>query len=292
MTAMRSRAILVLFPLWLCRAPAQITLVDDLQRTITLPAPAERVVSLAPSITETLFFVGAGERVVGLTNYCNYPPETATKQRVGGVINPNIETIVRLHPDLVLMSTEGNARTDFEKLVSLGMTVFVTHPRTVDDVFASIERIGVLTGQGDSARRLVRSLRVRADSVTARAARSAKRSALVCVSLHPIIVVGSKTFLAELIERAGGSNIVSAGSSTYPLYSREAVLTSDPDVLIFLSDIVADTRDVLRLFPEWSNLKAFRSRSVARIDADIVSRPGPRIVDALELLFHLLHQNP
>ncbi|MER3523320.1 MAG: hypothetical protein C4326_04460 [Ignavibacteria bacterium] len=289
---MRHLATLVLLPVWFCQSPAQITLIDDLHRTITLRSPAERVVSLAPSITETLFSIDAGDRVVGLTTYCNYPPATAAKQRVGGVINPSIETIVGLRPDLVLMTTEGNARPDFEKLVSLGMTVFVTNPRTVDDVFASIERIGVLTGQADSARRLVRSLRARADSVAARAARLPKRSVLVCVSLQPIIVVGNKTFLAELIERAGGSNIVSAEASTYLLYSREAVLKSDPDVLIFFSDVAADTKEVLRTFPEWANLKAFRRQSVARIDTDIAARPGPRIVDALELFFHLLHHIP
>ncbi len=270
-------------------AAAEIRVVDDLQRTVSLPAPAQRVVSLAPSITETLFAIGAGEQVVGVTDYCNYPPEARHKQRVGGIINPSIETIVSLKPDLILLSMEGNVRTDFEKLTALGVSVFVTNPRTLEGIYSSILRVGQLVGRADSAGRLVHFLRVRADVIRQKAQHATRRSVLLFVSLQPIIVAGTGTFLAELISQAGGENAAAGASSHYPSYSREAVLKDDPDVLIFLSSIGGSNDELARLYPEWSKLKAFRRGAVYHVNADVVSRPGPRAVDALDTLFTILH---
>lgn len=270
-------------------AAAEIRVVDDLQRTVSLPAPAQRVVSLAPSITETLFAIGAGEQVVGVTDYCNYPPEARHKQRVGGIINPSIETIVSLKPDLILLSMEGNVRTDFEKLTALGVSVFVTNPRTLEGIYLSILRVGQLVGRADSAGRLVHFLRVRADEIRQKAQHATRRSVLLFVSLQPIIVAGTGTFLAELISQAGGENAAAGASSHYPSYSREAVLKDDPDVLIFLSSIGGSNAELARLYPEWSKLKAFRRGAVYHVNADVVSRPGPRAVDALDTLFTILH---
>lgn len=270
-------------------AHAQIVLQDDLQRTVTLPAPARRVVSLAPSVTETLFAIGAGDHVVGVTNYCNYPPEAQRKQRVGGIVNANIEAIVSLKPDLILMSMEGNVRTDFDRLTALGIPVFVTNPRTLEDIFSSIHRIGQLTGKRDSAQRLVQTLRARTEAILAKTRQAPKHSVLLFVSLQPLIVVGNGSFLAELLERAGGRNTAAHAPSRYPMYSREAVLKDDPDVLIFLSDVLSDSADLVRRYPEWSTLKAYRRGNVFRIEADVVSRPGPRAVEGLEALYNLLH---
>jgi iron complex transport system substrate-binding protein len=268
---------------------AQIRVHDDLHRAISLAAPAQRIVSLAPSITETLFALGAGDQIAGVTDYCTYPAEARTKPRVGGVINPSIEAIVGLRPDLVVMSMEGNTRQDFEKLVELGVPVFVSNPRSLEGIFHSIKQLGVLTGRADTARRLVEHLRTRAAQIAARAARLSKPSVLLFVSLQPMIVVGRGTFMAELIERAGGRNCAAHSASSFPAYSREAVLKDDPDVLIFLSDVLPDSAALVRLYPEWSGLRAVRANALLRVEADIVSRPGPRVVDALEMLFRFLH---
>lgn len=277
---------LVLISRQLC---AQIRVHDDLHRAISLAAPAQRIVSLAPSITETLFALGAGDQIAGVTDYCTYPAAARTKPRVGGVINPSIEAIVGLRPDLVVMSMEGNTRQDFEKLVELGMPVFVSNPRSLEGIFHSIEQLGVLTGRADTARRLVERLRMRAAQIAARAARLSKPSVLLFVSLQPMIVVGRGTFMAELIERAGGRNCAAHSASSFPAYSREAVLKDDPDVLLFLSDVLPDSAALVRLYPEWSGLRAVRANALLRVEADIVSRPGPRAVDALEMLFRFLH---
>ena len=269
-------------------AIAELSVVDDLNRTITLPSTPQRIVSLAPSITETLFAVGAGDQVVGVTDYCNYPEEAKHKPRVGGVVNPSIETIVSLKPDLIILSMEGNVREDFNKLLSLGIPLFVTNPRTLSGIHKSIGDIGRLTGHREQATRLVQVMLGREDSLKTAAA-GTKRKVLFIVSLQPLIVVGSRTFLAELLDLAGGLNIARTSTSTYPTYSREAVVAENPDVLLIMSGILAETRDLVQLFPEWDRIDAIRTRNVFTLDADIVSRPGPRVVDALENLFHILH---
>jgi iron complex transport system substrate-binding protein len=269
---------------------AQISVVDDLQRTVTIPSPAQRVVSLAPSITETLFAIGAGGRVVGVTDYCNYPAAAKTKQRVGGVINPNIEAIVGLKPDLIVLSMEGNVREDFNKLTSFGIPVFVTNPRNLEGIYTSIAQLGSLTGRPAQAMTLVHSLKMRADSIVLAASASKSRKTLLFASLQPIIVVGRGTFLAELIDLAGGTNTAAQASSTYPAYSREAVLKDNPDVLIFMSGILSNPAELTQLYPEWKTLNAFRSKKIFVIDSDIVSRPGPRAVEGLEMLYKIIHE--
>lgn len=269
---------------------AQVTLVDDLQRTVTLRSHAQRIVSLAPSITETLFAIGAGDRVVGVTDYCNYPAEAKTKQRVGGVINPNIETIVNLKPDLILLSMEGNVREDFNKLTSLGTPAFVTNPRNLEGIYASISQLGTLTGRSAQAMALAQSMKVRGDSVARAASSLPRRSVLLFVSLQPIIVVGQGTFLAQLIELAGGANTAASAASTYPAYSREAVLKNNPDVLLFVSDVLTEPVDVVKLYPEWAALKAFRTKRMFVLDSDILSRPGPRAVEGLAQLYSRIHE--
>jgi iron complex transport system substrate-binding protein len=273
----------------ICYAHAfPISVVDDLNRTITILSSPGRIVSLAPSITETLFAVGADDQIVGVTDYCNYPEEAKLKTRVGGVINPSIETIISLKPDLIILSMEGNVREDFNELVSFGIPVFVTNPRTLSGIHKSIGDLGTLTGHAEQAAHLVQMMLAREDSLRS-AALGRKRKVLFIVSLQPLIVVGSKTFVAELLDLAGGLNIGGTSSSTYPTYSREAVVAENPEVLLVMSGIVAEPRDLIRLFPEWERIDAIRTQSVFTLDADIVSRPGPRAVNALETLSHIFH---
>lgn len=269
---------------------AQVPLADDLQRTVSLPQPARRIVSLAPSITETLFAIGAADHIVGVTNYCNYPIAATAKQKVGGITNPSIETIISLEPDLILVSMEGNVRNDFDKLTSFGVPVFVTNPRSLEGIYKSMTQIGELTGKKENAATLVKAMQTRADSIASKAKRLRRKSILFFVSLQPIIVVGKNTFLTQLIELAGGTNTAVNAASTYPTYSREAVLKDDPDLLIFMAEVAASPAALVTLYPEWAKLKAFKRKTVFRIDADIVSRPGPRAVDGLALLYKLIHE--
>jgi len=268
---------------------AQIEVTDDLGRVVRLPAPAVRIVSLAPSVTESLFALGAESQVCGVTDYCNYPPAALRKQRVGGMTNPSIETIVALRPDLIIVSMEGNAREDFNRLTRFEAPVFVTNPRTLEGINRTLEELGKLTGHAAEAARLIGLLKQAADSIRALTGDGNIRT-LCLVSVQPLIVVGRNTFLNELLAAAGADNVAARLPFTYPTYSREAVVAEDPDVILVMSDILQDEGSLEGLFPEWRGLSAMKHRRIYSIDADIVSRPGPRAVEGLAHLYQLLHR--
>jgi iron complex transport system substrate-binding protein len=262
---------------------AQISLTDDLQRQVTLSRPASRIVSLAPSITESLFAIGAGAQVVGVTDYCDFPPEARSCRRVGGMINPSIEAIVGLSPDLIIVSMEGNQRQDFVALTGLRIPVFTCNPRSLDGINRSLRQLGSLTGHLREAMRLADSLARRTAQV--RVTGTARRiPTLLLVAVQPLMAVGSRTFLDELLTDAGGFNLAASTGLTYPSLSREMVLTADPEVLLITSDAFDSTASITSLYPEWTRLSAVRSGRVYRVDANIVSRPGPRSVEGLALL--------
>ncbi len=273
---------------FVCVLKAEVSVVDNLGRKITLPSAPQRIVSIAPSITETLFALGAGGQVVGVTDFCNYPPEAATKSRVGGVTNPSLETIISLKPDLIIVSMEGNVREDFNKMVGIGCPVFVTNPRSLAGIQKSILDLGQLIGKADNATRLVQTIQQCEDSVKSLV--KTTKGVLLIVSLQPLIVVGGKTFLSELLVLAGGRNVAGASPSTYPTLSREAVVEANPDVIIVMSDALANADELPKFFPEWVTLNAFRTRQVFRINSDIISRPGPRAIDGLVTLYGIINE--
>ncbi|MGA9116126.1 MAG: cobalamin-binding protein [Bacteroidota bacterium] len=282
--------------LLLCALPASLpaqehpAVRDDRDRLVVLPGgPARRIVSLAPSITETLFAIGAGPQVAGVTDYCNEPVEALSRPRVGGLINPNLETVVGLRPDLILLSMEGNLREDFDALERTGIPVFVTNPRSLAGIQKSIRDLGRLTGRDSAAGALSSRIEARRRAVEASLRMRARPSAVLIVSARPLMVAGSGTFLAELLDLAGSRNIAAASGLSYPVFSREALLAANPEVVLFLSDAAPSARDLASLYPEWSSLGAFRAGRVLRVEADIVSRPGPRAGEALNILFNAIH---
>jgi len=269
--------------------PSTRSFTDDVGHIVVLPQVPRRIVSLAPSLTEILFLIGADSSVVGVTDYCDYPDAAKSKAKIGGMLNPNIERILALQPDLVLMSGSGNMRSDFEKLTSAGTSVYVSYPRSIDAVFKSIVDIGELTGKRRRADSLVAKLQIRRDSLVRQACTRKKETVLMILSLNPLVAIGPKTFLSELVTTANGENIVRDSSTAYPVLSREEILRRQPDVIIATNDIVRSTNDILAPYPEWKSLSAIRNRRVAIVDASIVSRPGPRIIDGLEAIIRAIH---
>ncbi len=266
------------------------TITDDLGRTVTVTKPLTRIVSLAPNITEILYAIGADSILAGVTDYCDYPSQAKQKPHMGGMINPNIETIVGTHPDLVLMSVEGNSRLDFEKLEKLSIPVFATNPRTIEGVMKSILDIGTLTGAGQKAERFVAELRSRRDSIVAITRRQGRSRVLLVISLTPLMVAGSGSFVNELITDAGGINLGTAGKGSYPIFSREEILRLQPDEIILTSDIAIPLDQLLQRFPEWRTLHAVQQNAVSTIDASLISRPGPRVIDGLGRLARIIHK--
>jgi iron complex transport system substrate-binding protein len=269
------------------RGPISAT--DDVGHTVVLQHTPQRIISLVPSITETLFALGLDSSVVGVTDYCDYPASARLKAKVGGIMNPDIERIIALHPDLVLMSGSGNMKSDYDKITSSGITVFVSYPHTIEDIFKSISDVGILTSSTTRADSFLKDLRLRKNELVRLAGTSQKRSVLMLLSLNPIVAIGPGTFLDEMITLANGENIAHTATTAYPLLSREEILHRQPDVIIATNDIVRSTDDILSMYPEWKTLTAIRKKRVAIVDASIVSRPGPRIVDGLEAVVKALH---
>jgi len=260
---------------------------DDLGRRLELSAPASRIVSLAPGLTESLYAIGAGSQLVGVTTYCTYPPEARLKPSVGGMTTPSLEAITALRPDLVVATVEGNTREDVAALERLDIPVFVTNPRTLEGIRRSLLQLGSLSGHGLQAQQLVRTLKQREDSLREIAPTPPVRT-LLFLALQPLVVAGRSTFLDDLLSAAGAENLGARSAESYPTLSREAITATDPEVLLLMSDAAVDTAALFDEFPEWRSLSAARSHRIYIVDADLFSRPGPRTLDGLARLHHLL----
>jgi iron complex transport system substrate-binding protein len=268
---------------------APVSIIDDVGMAVSLQRPAHRIVSMAPSITETLFALGLDSAVVGVTDYCDYPPQVRSKQRIGGIANPSIEQITALQPDLIVMSVAGNMRGDYEKLRALGFPIVVTNPTTVKEVFKSIEDLGILTGRQERARALTSQFRAHYDSLLAFALQFQQKSVLLLISLHPLVAVAPGTFMGDLITLSNGKNVVGAGPVHYPLLNREEILRRQPDVIVVTSDRTRTTEDVMRAYPEWVNLDAVKEGRIRIVDANLIARPGPRILEGWRQMIESIH---
>jgi len=264
-------------------APAETRAVtDEIGHAVKVPANPQRIVSLAPSITETLFALGLGDRVVGVTSYCDYPPEATAKEKVGDTLRPSVEKIVALRADLVIASTASQLELFIRKLDELGIAVYVSNPRKVADVVETITRIGALTGATERARELSDKLQKRLAEIDDGVQAVPRPRVLIILSTEPLITAGGSTFVNDLIERAGGRSISANESAEYPQYSLETAVATRPEV-IFLQ--AQDARLPERL----NETPAAREGRVYYIDDNLMLRPGPRIIDGLEQVAAEIH---
>ncbi|MFA6147771.1 MAG: helical backbone metal receptor [bacterium] len=257
-----------------------LALTDDRGVTVRLAAPPRRIVSLAPSLTEIVFLLGREGSLAGVTRFCNYPPAASSLPKIGGVSDPDVERIVALSPDLVLCTTDGNPRDKVRAVEEMGIPCFAVAPQDLDAVFTSIERLGVLLGAADRGRTEAGALRRRARLARPSSPDAEKPAVLFVVSTSPIIAAGKGTFMDELVRLAGGRNAAAGFSGRYPRLSVEELVAARPDVIF-----VAGMAGVERFPPEvtrWKEVPAFRDGAVITLDGDLVTRPGPRLVTALE----------
>ena len=287
MTSRRAWA-LALALLW--TSPTAAAEVQDmLGRQVSVPSSVTRVVSLAPSLTESVYAVGAGDRLVGVTQFCDFPGDAATKPKVGGIYTPNLEAILSLRPDVVLATTEGNREEHIRALERVGLAVYVVRPIDFASVVESIARVGRLLGRDAAAGRLVASMRWEAEAISRALDGRPRPRVLYVVWGVPLIVPGRHTLITDLIRRAGGESVTGEEPLDYPRFSVEEALGRRPDrvVLALHRDASADER--LREWQHLTLLPAVRQGRVHAVDGDLVHRPGPRIVDGLRALARLLH---
>lgn len=258
--------------------------IDDLGRKVKLPLKIQRAISLAPNLTENVFAIGAGDKLIGVTTYCNFPAETAKIQKIGDTLNPNIETIIALKPDVVFVSTASQIEAFTNQLEKQNISVFVTNPSNVEGIYQSLLQLGDVLGENEKAKNLVASLKKRAEDVEARTISAKDLKTFVQISKEPLFTVGKTSFITDIIGRAGGISVTENVTEAYPKFSKETALALQPEAII-LSDS-EDNREPNDVF---KNSPAIKNGKVFRINADLLSRPGPRTFDALEQIAKALH---
>ena len=272
--------------------PSALTLTDGLDREITLDAPAQRVVSLAPSNTEILFAIGAGSQVVGRDQLSDYPAEAAVVTDIGSSFEAlNTELIVSLQPDLVL-AAEINTPEQVKALEDLGLTVYyLKNPTTLEEMYTNLEIVAQLTGHETEAATLIESLKARVAAVDEKIAPISSRPGvfyeLDASDPAKPYTAGKGTFINLLIDRAGGYNIAS-DIDGYPQLSLEQVVAADPAFIILGDARYGISPESIAQRPGWENMSAVKNGNVVPFNDDLASRPGPRLVDALEELAKLL----
>jgi len=282
-----------------CTAPeletetSLIEITDQLGRTIRIEKVPERIISLAPSNTEIIFALGLADRIVAVTDYCDYPEEVKGKTSIGSFNTPNIEEIVALSPDLIL-ATSIHEESIIPQLENGGLTVLALDSKTIDDVLEAITIVGEVTGQTAEASRLTGQMRNRIKAVTDKTenlAESERPRVFYAVWYDPLMAAGTGTFQSDLIKKAGGKNIAKELEG-WATISLEAVITTNPEVMIAgaMTDASADLNfQFVKTESRLENTDARKNGFIYAIDSDITSRPGPRIVDGLEQFAGFIH---
>jgi len=269
-----------------------LTVRDMLGREVVLPAPPARIVSLVPSVTEIVFSLGAQDRLVGRTDFCDYPLAVRTKPSVGGMVNPNLETLVALKPDLVIGTDEGNREETFRQLERLRIPTYLVHANRIAETVDLIARVGELTGHQADAPRLTGEMLRRVEAVRRAVAPFRRPRVLYVLWPDPLIVPGRASMLTELIEIAGGVSITAGDGDAYPRLSLEAAVTRAPEVII-LADHSTGASTAGRAAPEkWQRLvsvPAIRAGRLHSADLSILHRYGPRVPEGLETLARMIH---
>ena len=271
----------------------QVTITDDLGVTVTIDKYPERIVSLSPANTEILFALGLGDRIVGVTEYCTYPEAALSKDKIGGFSTINTEKIAVLNPDL-LVAADGNSEETIAHLRELGYTIITVNADTIDTTLADIRLIGKAAGVESAAEELVSSMQADLAEIAEKTKGAEKPTILHCMWTDPLWVSGSGTFQDEMISAAGGVNAAAAEGGWVAL-TMEKFLTMNPDIIVVDSGdgMGVGTDDALKNFflkdSRMQSLSAVQNERVYVVNADIIDRGGPRIVEGVEALAEIAH---
>jgi iron complex transport system substrate-binding protein len=263
---------------------------DALGRTVEIPTSPQRIVSLAPNITETLFGLGLDDEIVGVTTDSVYPEAARSRPKVGGLASLSLERVIALDPDCIIATADGNPKEPVLQLARAGFPVYVTNPRDLDGMLAMIVDLGIVTGRRKRAEELAAGLRRRIEAVAAATAGRARPRVFFQVASDPLITVGGGTFHDRLMELAGGINIFSLSPVRYPRVNVEMVVAGEPEVIVLASmGRGQENTSQLARWKRWPGIPAVSAGRLHRIDAGIIHQPSPRIVDGLEVLTDFLH---
>ncbi len=265
----------------------EVVCTDGLGRKVKLPRHPLRIISLAPSVTEVLFLLGAGDRVVGVTTNCEWPDAAKSKPKIGDLLNPSYELILAARPDLVIASTAGNDRSAVLKLAELGLPVYVTAPRSVERIFETVESIGRITDCAARGEFLVAQMKTRLSEIKKRLAGLPPIRAFFITWFDPLLAPGKNTFETDALRQADVVSITADIDEFYPRYSLEKVLAQDPDVIITVEHTGSPLPDLTRI-AGWKDLRAVKQHRIYVLN-EVFQHPSPRFADGVEELARKLH---
>ena len=266
------------------------TVIDETGRSINISPAPQRIVSLAPSITETLYALGLADNIAGVTTFCDWPAAAHTKPQIGGFINPSIEKIVSLKPDLIIATADGNRKDTVQQLERLGLPVYVTNPSDTKGILRSILHIGEITNREKAAGKLVEKLQKRLNHITAQIRHKSKPRVFFQIGLEPVITAGRGTLINEVIERAGGVNVAGHDTARYPIYSAEGIIGASPEIIVFAPMVNDKEFAAVKIFwQKFGEIPAVKNNKIYPIDTDLISRASPRIFDAIEIMALIFH---
>ncbi len=262
-----------------------VTITDDAGREVTIESEPMRIVSLAPANTEIVAELGLIDRLVGVTSFCDYPPEVTEIAEVGDFVGPNIEAVAAVEPDLVLATT--GVQTDvIEQLEAIGATVVAVDPQTLDELYDAITMVGEVTGASSEAETVVDEVRSGIDYISELVSQEPAVPCFIEIAQDPLFTAGSGILLDDLITAAGGTNVVT--EQGYVAYSLEQLLEDDPEVYLATLGSMSDP-SALKSRPGFEALSAVKNDRVAVLDDNLVSRPGPRVAEGVGLIAVALH---
>jgi len=288
----KTHIILVFVLIFLLQAVLLIagSVTDQVGRTLVVPENPTRVIALAPSITEIIYDLGQEKRLVGVTQYSTYPSEAELLPRVGSYVRLDIEKIVALKPDLCLATKDGNPKHIVDKIVSLGIPVYVINPQNIQQIMDTITRLGSLLHAEQTAAALVSDMEKRIGQVQARVKNMPDRPRVFFqIDAEPLFSAGTDTFIHELIELAGGIN-TTAGEVSYPRYSWEDIIVLQPEIVLISSMAGGLAPEyLLNSWKKWNLLSAVKNDQIFVVDAELFDRPTPRLVNGLEVIAAIIH---
>ena len=284
--------VLVLFSVFLTQKGVEsgekICVRDNTGESVCVRKVPERIVTLAPSLTELVFDLEAGSKLVGRTSKCNFPNQATKIPDIGPYLAPDFEKLLTVKPDLVLAPKNGMRPELVNRIRTLGIPVYVDDSGSIQDITRLILNIGMLLDKIDRAAQIAEQIEMRRQKIANMISGMEKAPTLFVVGINPLIVASSTSFLSSLLSEAGGQNVVHELSNPYPRFSMEEVIRQNPDV-IFMLDKECHGIDCLDYWKNYQFLKAVKTGRVYEVNSDLMSRPGTRIIEALESLAHLLH---
>lgn len=267
------------------------TITDDLGNKFVFDKKPERIITLAPNLTEMVYSLGLQKHLMGNTLYCNYPEEAKKIEKVGDMLTYDFEKIITLKPDLLFISVEGNTKETYDKFRELGLKIFVSNPRNYQGIKKTYSDFGKIFGVEKKAEDQIAKWDSVINFVASSSKSDTKKSAALMVEVSPIMIAGESTFFNEFFEICEIKNIASGIKMNYPVFSREELLKQNPDYIFYPAALDDKLERVVNIYPEWKRLKSINDKNFFLVDRDLYSRPGPRFAEAVQDMFNRLHRD-